>query len=56
MVSGAAGIRSVWRPGHAAVRSSEAGGTGLRWSGDEVMICEGDLIGKTGENREWPPF
>jgi hypothetical protein len=37
-------------------------GEGLRWYGDEVLICEGDLVGKTAEqlrslhfrrDREW---
>lgn len=37
-------------------------GEGLRWYGDEAVICEGDLIGKTSEqlrslhfrrDREW---
>lgn len=42
--------------------SDRTEGEGLRWHGDEVLICEGDLIGKTREqlrslhfrrDREW---
>ena len=37
-------------------------GEGLRWYGDEVLVCEGDVVGKTREqlrslhfrrDREW---
>jgi hypothetical protein len=34
----------------AVVRWSDGSeGEGLRWYGDEVLICEGDLIGKTAD-------
>ena len=34
----------------AMVRWSDGSeGEGLRWYGDEVLVCEGDLIGKTAE-------
>jgi hypothetical protein len=47
----------------AVVRWSDGSkGEGLRWYADEVLVCEGDLIGKTREqlrslhfrrDREW---
>ena len=42
--------------------SDGAVGEGLRWYGDEVLVCEGDVVGKTREqlrslhfrrDREW---
>jgi len=38
-----------WRAGARWFAGATAEGEALRWYDDEVLICEGDLIGKTQE-------